>query len=99
MKHWLNLILLLSLTVGACQKHEEKLPELTFRQRELADTLYLQRINVLRPLWDSLCTTHHDSLVQVAVDSLIRVRKAEEARLRARIQQQILNLEASPDLN
>ncbi|MDX1940164.1 MAG: hypothetical protein SFU99_06400 [Saprospiraceae bacterium] len=73
-------------SLAACQ--EQPLPELTFQQRELADTLYLEKISVLRPQWDSLCDMRFDSLVRVAVDSLIQVRKGEEAELRARIQQE-----------
>lgn len=74
------------LMLQACE--EQPLPALTFRQRELADTLYLEKVSVLRPQWDSICDVRFDSLVAVAVDSLIQVRKAEEARLRARIQEQ-----------
>lgn len=75
------------LLVIACE--ERPLPSLTYRQRELADTVYLERIGVLRPQLDSLCDARFDSLVQVAVDSLIRVRRTEEARLRARVRQQL----------
>lgn len=74
------------LLLPACE--EQPLPALTFRQRELADTLYLEKVSVLRPQWDSICESRFDSLLRVAVDSLIQVRKAEEARLRARIQEQ-----------
>ncbi len=77
----------LLLLVLACE--ERPLPSLTYRQRELADTVYLERIGVLRPQLDSLCDARFDSLVQVAVDSLIRVRRTEEARLRARVRQQL----------
>lgn len=51
----------------------------------MIDTLYAQRIDSLRKVWDSLCTSRHDSLVRVATDSIIRIRREEEARLRARI--------------
>ncbi len=90
MKTWLvfGMFCILILATPACKEQPEQLPALTFRQRELADTLYLQKIAVLRPQWDSLCDARFDSSVRVAVDSLIRVRKEEEARLRARIQQQ-----------
>lgn len=89
MKQILKLIVLgftAFLLLPACE--EQPLPALTFRQRELADTLYLEKVSVLRPQWDSICDARFDSLVAVAVDSLIQVRKAEEARLRARIQEQ-----------
>lgn len=89
MKQILKLIVLgftAFLLLPACE--EQPLPALTFRQRELADTLYLEKVSVLRPQWDSICDARFDSLVAVAVDSLIQVRKAEEARLWARIQEQ-----------
>ncbi|MBK7869952.1 MAG: hypothetical protein IPJ74_04305 [Saprospiraceae bacterium] len=78
--------IIITFSLAACE--EQPLPDLTFQQRELADTLYLEKISVLRPQWDSICDAQFDSLVRAAVDSLILVRKEEEARLRARIQQE-----------
>lgn len=67
---------------------EEPPPALTSNEREMIDTIYMRRISVLRPQLDSLCNANFAINVQRAVDSLIRVRKAEEARLRARILQE-----------
>lgn len=69
----------------ACKKQENIRIKLTSRERELIDTLYTERIKILRPQWDSMCTASHDSLLQIALDSIIRVRREEEARLRSRI--------------
>lgn len=79
------LIICLSLLGTACKKQEEVRIKLTSRERALIDTMYLQRIEVLRPQWDSLCAAVHDSLLEIAVDSLIKVRREEEIRLRSRI--------------
>lgn len=70
---------------------EEQLPALTASQREMIDTLYLRKVGVLRPQLDSACEANFAANVQRAVDSLIRVRKAEEARLRERILEQTTN--------
>jgi hypothetical protein len=82
----LSLMLLLGYLGFACQ--ELPPPAMTSSQRELADTLYLQKVSVLRPQLDSTCDADFDRMVALAIDSLIRVRKAEEARLRSRILQQ-----------
>jgi hypothetical protein len=78
-------LLALLLVTPACKKQENIRIKLTSRERELIDTLYTERIKVLRPQWDSMCTASHDSLLQIVLDSIIRVRREEEARLRSRI--------------
>jgi hypothetical protein len=67
---------------------EQPPPSLTNSQRELIDTLYLREISVIRPQLDSTCDANFAANVQLAVDSLIKVRREEEARLRERILQQ-----------
>ena len=79
------LVLGLLLTVTACKKQENVRIKLTSRERALIDTMYLEKIKVLRPYWDSLCAAAHDSLLEIALDSLIKVRREEEIRLRSRI--------------
>jgi hypothetical protein len=59
-------------------------PEFTTQERELMDTLYLQRVSVLRPRLDSACEANFNSNVLRLADSLVKVRKAEEAALRER---------------
>ncbi|MCB0631433.1 MAG: hypothetical protein KDD15_16920 [Lewinella sp.] len=81
----LPLLLLVLFLAPACKKQENVRIKLTSRERELIDTIYTERIKVLRPKWDSMCTASHDSLLQIALDSIIRVRRVEEARLRSRI--------------
>jgi hypothetical protein len=80
------LLVAVLLIFGACEQ-EEKLPTLTASQREQIDTLYLQRVNVLRPQLDSACMANFAASVQQAADSLVKVRREEAARLRERILQ------------
>lgn len=78
-------LLAILLLAPACKKQENIRIKLTSRERELIDTLYTERIKILRPQWDSMCAAAHDSLLEIALDSIIRVRREEEIRLRSRI--------------
>lgn len=86
--NWLKyaIVSMVLLSLVACE--EGPPPALTSSQREMIDTLYLRKVAVLRPKLDSICDANFAQNVQRAVDSLIRVRKEEEARLRERILQQ-----------
>lgn len=78
------LLLAGSFLVGfACE--EQPPPSLTSTQREMIDTLYLQKIEGIRTRLDSICDADFAVNVQKAVDSLLLVRKEEEARLRQRL--------------
>ncbi len=77
--------LVLFFLIAGCK--ESPPPAFTSRQREWMDTLYLERVSGLRERLDSTCDANYSQLLQHAVDSLIRVRKEEEAKLRARIVQ------------
>ena len=57
---------------------------LTARERTRIDTIYSERLDSLRPIWDSLCDERWQGMVDRAVDSIIQERLEEEARLRAR---------------
>lgn len=76
---------LLFCLLPACNRPENIKIKLTSRERALIDTMYMEKIKALRPYWDSLCAVAHDSLLQIAVDSIIKVRRIEEEQLRARI--------------
>jgi hypothetical protein len=73
----------------SCKKQENIRIKLTSRERALIDTMYTERIKVLRPAWDSICTNQHDSLITVLLDSIIRIRKEEEIKLRARLVKEV----------
>lgn len=81
-------VILLAVLLWACGDQGNQLPSLTYRQRELVDTMYLDRVRVLRPQLDSMCEAEFEARVAKAVDSLLQVRRLEEARLRERIFQQ-----------
>ncbi|PHN07434.1 hypothetical protein [Flavilitoribacter nigricans] len=84
-KSSLILFLILALSLGSCKKQDEIRIKLTSRERALIDTMYLERVQELRPMWDSICLATHDSLLEIALDSIIRVRRLEEAKLRSRL--------------
>ena len=64
---------------------EEPPPYLAAKDRELIDTLYIRELRIVRPQLDSLCEAIFEEEVQRSVDSMLAVRRAEEARLRQRI--------------
>ncbi|MFM9950866.1 MAG: hypothetical protein ACKV1O_23215 [Saprospiraceae bacterium] len=80
------LFFLAALAFGtSCTEREVRL---SANDRQIVDTIYLRRLDSLRPLWDTLCVTNRPMMLKTAVDSLVRIRLEEEARLRARIKQQ-----------
>ncbi len=85
-----GLLLLLLILLSACggKKSGAAKVRLSSNERALMDSLYIKKIEVLRPKWDSLCKARYESSVAAAVDSLITTRLEEEVRLRARINQQ-----------
>lgn len=77
------LMIPLILQLTACG---EEIPlKLTSRQADLADTIFLRKAKEIRPRMDSICEADFDERVQRAVDSMLVVRRREEAELRARL--------------
>ena len=73
------------INLAACR---EKIPlKLTARQTDIADTLFLRRAKVVRPMLDSVCEANFDARVKRAVDSMLVLRRIEEEQLRERIRQ------------
>ena len=72
----------------ACEPPEEAPIRLTSRERIQIDTLANQQIDSLRIKMDSICEHIYQDLLSRAVDSLVKVRKMEEDKLRARIQRE-----------
>jgi hypothetical protein len=64
---------------------EEPPPRLTGYHLQKVDTLYRAGIDSLAPILDSTCAAQHDDRLQQIVDSLIRIRKAEEQKMRERL--------------
>lgn len=57
---------------------------LTHTENKLIQKAYQNRLDSLRPLWDSLCELNHDKMLSHALDSIIKQRLAEEEILRNR---------------
>lgn len=72
-----------SMLAAACT--EPPPPTLNYKERLLVDSLYNQGVDSLRPILDSLCTLHFDSLVQASVDSMMQERLEEIERYLQRI--------------
>lgn len=58
---------------------------LTQKERRMIDTLVSQEVQVLRPLYDSLCQTNFEQAVADATDSIVQRRLEDELRLRSRV--------------
>lgn len=84
----LRLFIALLPLLGATGCQQEENIRLTSRERIQIDTLSSKQIDSLRPYMDSICATSYQGLVKQALDSLLQVRRAEEAKLRTRILQQ-----------
>ncbi|MEL7159392.1 MAG: hypothetical protein AAFN92_01430 [Bacteroidota bacterium] len=88
---WFVLLLLFCLTVGCASDSEERNIRLTLDERERLDELVTTHMDSLRPLYSRRCAESFDDRVAVAVDSIVQRRLEEEARLRARIPQNLRN--------
>lgn len=75
-----SVFLLLSLT--ACE--EDTTPKITKADLEIIDTLYLEKLKTFRPYLDSICDAQLDSLVAIAVDSMLIKRMEEIEKQRSR---------------
>jgi hypothetical protein len=86
--HLLVLTLVLTISVG-CQGEDDR-PQfrLTSRERAQVDTLFSRTVDSVRLKMDSICTSQQDSLLDYAVDSLLRSRRQDEEKLRQRILRQ-----------
>ena len=74
--------------LAGCEPPEEAPIRLTSRERIRIDTLASQQIDGLRPIMDSICDASYQEMIERAVDSLVKERRAEEEKLRARIQRE-----------
>ncbi len=64
---------------------EDPPPRLTGYHLQKVDTLYRAGMDSLAQILDSTCAAQHDDRLQKMVDSLIRIRKAEEQKMRDRL--------------
>ena len=66
----------------ACGKKQEIELNLTSSQQEKLDSLFVKKLESLRPRLNSSCQADLASMRQKLVDSLLQERYAEEQRLR-----------------
>lgn len=78
-----GMALFFTLLTTACEPPETAI-RLTSYERQQVDTLIRLQTDSLRQLTDSLCTSSKEQRINWAVDSIIKVRIAEEIKLRAR---------------
>lgn len=70
--------ILAMLMLGSCGKRTIRLDRTL---RRAIDTTAAKQIVILRPILDSLCEERYDSLVSVAVDSIMEKRQLEIKRI------------------
>ncbi len=70
----LKYCLLALVVLSSCRPETE---DLSGAELQRVDTLYANAVELLRPQLDSICEFQSDSLVVVAVDSLLKVRQEE----------------------
>jgi len=75
----LSIIGLLMIGLSACEEPEIKL---TRADKKHIDTLTTNALKSIEPMLDSLCLHQKDSIVQVALDSILTTRRKKEERLR-----------------
>ena len=78
MKHFAFIGILLIIMLGSCGKRTIRLDR---SLRRAIDTTAAKQIVILRPILDSLCEQRYDSLVMVAVDSIMEKRQLEIKRI------------------
>ncbi|HQU60056.1 MAG TPA: hypothetical protein PLU64_12710 [Saprospiraceae bacterium] len=71
----------------ACEEPEQTI-RLTSRERIQIDTLAGHQVDSMRLIMDSVCVSIYHGMIQRALDSLLELRRSEEVKLRARIQQE-----------
>lgn len=75
--------LFLSVTFSSCgDEPPQQLPRVN---RVEVDTLFVDTVQVLKPIMDSLCNEMLSTQLQATVDSIYKERKAEIERLKRRV--------------
>lgn len=84
-------LLLFLLCLSCSVEQEEVNLRLTMAERDIVDARVSAYMDSIRPILDTLCTSTYDDRVAVATDSIVQRRLEEEARLRARIPENLRN--------
>ncbi|MEY2904695.1 MAG: hypothetical protein RJA52_711 [Bacteroidota bacterium] len=79
-----NIILPVLFLFSSCS--DQNMPiQMSSIHRDKADTIYLEKIVGLRDSLDTACSNNFEIEVQIALDSILKVRKIEEQKIRSRI--------------
>ena len=70
----LFIVLFCCVLTPSCQKRSVKLDRSTMR---MIDTAAATQFSELRPVLDSICAAQFDSLISVAMDSIMTIRQKE----------------------
>ncbi len=84
------ILLMLALSVTVLSSCEQKEKPLTTAERMATDSIYRKRMKVFRPFMDSICKTQRDSLIQIAMDSMLRERADDVERQLERLKKEEL---------
>ena len=84
--NFLTLIFLAGCLWPGCT--EDPPPALSYKDREVVDSLFRMRVDTLRPRYDSLCAARMDSMVQRNVDSIMEERLGEIEKYLERIKRE-----------
>jgi uncharacterized membrane protein YgcG len=84
---WATLLVLVVLLFSSAACDEEAPLKLTAAQRDQVDTLFTAQVKSLNAELDSLCKQRYEEELDAVVDSILRVRKAQEQALRKKYQQ------------
>ncbi|MEM6769073.1 MAG: hypothetical protein AAF597_00700 [Bacteroidota bacterium] len=88
----LFLLFLLCGGILACSTEKDEVRvRLTLKERERVDKLVTAHMDSLRPLLDSVCSVTTQDRIALATDSIVQRRLEEEARLRSRVPNGMLN--------
>ncbi len=71
--------------LGSCGNDPGTQVRLSSEERRLVDTMFLEQVKIAAPILDSICDSRFEREVRAAVDSIVKVRKAEEKMLRERM--------------
>lgn len=76
------LFLMVTFQVLSCKEPEIQLDRAA---RRTVDTLFNAQIDSISPVLDSLCLANKEKLIQMTADSILKIRRKEEERLRLNV--------------
>lgn len=86
---WTSMLMFCSLFLVTTACEEDAPLKLTAAQRDQLDTLFTAQIRTLNQELDSLCDQRFEEELDAVVDSIFRLRKAQEKALRQKYKQKL----------